>query len=63
MKCKRKVKKGDGKTYDRIVRGYLQEMLIKLGFHSNFVKWIMLCASLVKFYINVNGDVIRPITP
>ena len=64
MECKRRGKKGDvalkidiSKTHDTIDRGYLQEMLTKHGFHTNFVKWTILSVSGVNFYVNVNDEI------
>lgn len=70
MKCKRRGKQGDvalkidiSKAYDRIDWDYVKAMLSKLGFHTDFVGWIMLCVSSVRFFINVNEDMVGPITP
>lgn len=65
MKCKRRGKQGDvalkidiSKAYDRIDWDYVKAMLSKLGFHTDFVGWIMLCVSSVRFFINVNEDMV-----
>ena len=34
-----------------------------MGFEERWVNWIMLCVSMVKYSIGVNGELMRPITP
>jgi len=32
-------------------------MMIKLKFHNEFIVWIMLCVSFVKFKVSIENDV------
>lgn len=43
------------KAYDTVSWKFLEDILIKFGFHSTMVQWIMACISTPKFTICVNG--------
>jgi len=43
------------KAYDRVDWAFLEKALMKLGFHSIWVRWIMSCVSSVRFSIRFNG--------
>ena len=51
------------KAYDRVEWECLQKIMLKLGFHENWVHIIMQCVSLVTYAIQINGvprGVIKP---
>ena len=43
------------KAYDRVEWDYLKGIMLKLGFHENFVSLVMRCMTSVSFSIKVNG--------
>lgn len=43
------------KSYDRVDWGFLKWVLIKKGFHSKWINWIMGCTSNPWFSILING--------
>jgi len=51
------------KTYDRVVYLYLKEVMLKMGFASQWVFWIMMCVEILDYSIIVNNDLVRPIIP
>jgi hypothetical protein len=57
------VKLDMSKAYDRVEWNFLEAMLVKLGFHTNWVSLLMKCVRSVTYRIKVNGeltDVIQP---
>jgi hypothetical protein len=44
------------KAYDRVEWGFLQNMLIRLGFDSDFVQLIMACVRSVKYKVRYNDQ-------
>jgi len=70
MKTKSKGNKYDAalkldisKAYDRIDWDYLRDIMIKMGFSAQWVKWIMLCVETVDYSVLVNGATVGPIVP
>jgi ribonuclease HI len=70
MKSKTKGKLGDvalkldiSKAYDRIDWSYLRGIMIKMGFSTEWVKWIMLCVETVDYSVLVNNSVTDRIKP
>ncbi|MCI38461.1 RNA-directed DNA polymerase (Reverse transcriptase), partial [Trifolium medium] len=70
MKTKTKGKLGDvalkldiSKAYDRIDLSYLRGTMTKMGFSSEWVKWIMLCVETVDYSVLVSNNVTDPIKP
>jgi hypothetical protein len=51
------------KAYDRVEWGYLEGVLLKLGFNSRWVKSVMRCVTNVKYAIKVNGDLTESFIP
>lgn len=43
------------KAYDRIDCNFLKEILLKRGFHSTWVPWMMCCVTTVRYSVNCNG--------
>lgn len=70
MKSKIKGKQGEiilkfdiSKTYDRINRDYLKDALIIMGFSQKWIGWIMLCAEIVDYSADMNGNMVGLIVP
>lgn len=51
------------KAYDRVDWDFLESALIKLGFCSRWVKWIMTCVTSVRYSISFNGNQLEPFSP
>ncbi|XP_045822393.1 uncharacterized protein LOC123915300 [Trifolium pratense] len=70
MKSKLRGKVGDialkldiSKAYDRIDWDYLRGVMLKMGFCTQWLTWIMMCVETVDYSILVNDKVAGPITP
>ena len=57
------VKLGMAKAYDRVEWENLRWIMLKLGFHGDFVHRIMRCVSSVSFSIKINGNLSQPFRP
>ena len=51
------------KAYDRIDWLYLKEVMIKMGFASRWIRWIMMCVETVDYSVIVNNESVGPIFP
>lgn len=51
------------KAYDRIDWLYLKEVMLQMGFDSQWVRWIMMCVETVDYSVIVNNEVVGPIIP
>jgi hypothetical protein len=49
------------KAYDGIDWLYLKEFMIKIGFESCWIRWIMMCVETVDYSMIVNNESVRPI--
>ena len=50
-------------TYDRVDWRFLEKTLLKIGFASSWVRWIMACVSFVCFIVQFNGIPSEPFQP
>jgi len=55
VKCFMAVKTDMNKAYDRLEWGFIQEVLVRMGFHEKWVRWIMQCVSTVSYAYLLNG--------
>jgi hypothetical protein len=46
------------KAYDRVDWRFLEGVLAKLGFHSQWVQWVMACVTTVRYTIRFNGNML-----
>jgi hypothetical protein len=51
------------KAYDRVDWRFLEGVLAKLGFHSQWIRWIMACVTTVRYSIRFNGHMLDSFTP
>ena len=51
------------KAYDRMERGFIKLVIVKMGFHEKWVELIMYCITSVSYSILVNEAVYGNITP
>lgn len=51
------------KAYNRVNWNFLKNTMKMLGFNETWINWMMLCVSTVSYSINLNGNLIGPITP
>ena len=51
------------KAYDQVEWGFLEKIMLKMGFHANWVRLIMKCIMIVRFHILYASKEIGPIHP
>jgi hypothetical protein len=51
------------KAYDRVEWGFLEKMMVKMGFHDRWIQLIMKCVSSVAYKIKVNESYTQRIIP
>jgi hypothetical protein len=51
------------KAYDHVDCGYLESVLMRLGFHRHWVQWIMACVATVLYSVHFNNVPLEPFTP
>jgi hypothetical protein len=51
------------KAYDRVNWQFLEGVLAKLGFHSQWVQWVMACVTTMRYSIRFNGNMLDSFTP
>jgi hypothetical protein len=51
------------KAYDRVEWGYLKGVLMRLGFHSRWIQWVMECVTTVEYTVRLNNVQLDPFKP
>jgi hypothetical protein len=51
------------KAYDKVDWGFLRGVLTKMGFADVWIRWVMMCVSLVNYSVLMNSDRVGPISP
>jgi hypothetical protein len=51
------------KAYDHVDCVFLEDVMHKMGFARQWVRWIMLCVTMVKYSVKFNGALLESFTP
>lgn len=51
------------KAYDRVEWGFLEQIMLHIGFDSSWVNLIMRCVSSVSYSFNLNGERVGLVQP
>lgn len=57
------VKLDMSKAYDRVEWHFLKRMMLKLGFHENWVNTVMRCVTSVSYKVKVDDDLTEEVVP
>jgi hypothetical protein len=50
------------KAYDRVDWRFLEGVLAKLGFHSQWIRWVMACVTIVRYSVRFNRNMLDSFT-
>ncbi|GAU36753.1 hypothetical protein TSUD_318520 [Trifolium subterraneum] len=51
------------KAYDKVDWGFLRGVMTRMGFTDVWIRWVMMCVSLVNYSVLMNSDRVGPISP
>jgi hypothetical protein len=51
------------KAYDRVDWSYMEKVLLRLGFQSVWVRWVMSCVTTVRYTVRLHGVLLEPFQP
>ena len=51
------------KPYDRVEWGYMQQVVMRMGFHDRWIKLMMECITIATYSILINGETHGHIIP
>ena len=44
------------KAYNRVEWGFLENIMLKMGFHNKWVSLVMACVRFVSYFVLINGE-------
>jgi hypothetical protein len=51
------------KAYDRVDWNFLEDVMHKMGFAHQWIQWIMLCVTTVRYSVKLNGALLEAFSP